>query len=179
MLDDTLLADPRALAALDTGGVLRAAATAGAQVRSVAESAAEAGIAELAGMHPRALVLLARPGASVPAAGILTALLGPACPVPVVTAPSGNRKRSSGCGPMSSSVTCVIQVCGFVKLDATRRPSTMPVSTSTQTRSSPHPRTWVVRSMIVAKPRCRQPSPHRASSDRAASHDVPTCSAGH
>lgn len=87
MLDDTLLADPRALAALDTGGVLRAAATAGAQVRSVAESAAEAGIAGLAGTRPRALVLLARPGASVPAAGILTALLGTACPVPVVTVP--------------------------------------------------------------------------------------------
>ncbi|MGE3285536.1 MAG: hypothetical protein AB7J32_05455 [Pseudonocardia sp.] len=88
MLDDTLLADPRALAALDTGGVLRAAATAGAQVRSVAESAAEAGVARLAGMRPRALVLLARPGASVPAAAILTALLGAACPVPIVTLPT-------------------------------------------------------------------------------------------
>lgn len=88
MLDDTLLADPRALAALDTGGVLRAAATAGAQVRSVAESAAEAGIAQLAGARPRALVLLARPGASVPAGGILTALLGPSCPVPVVSVPT-------------------------------------------------------------------------------------------
>ena len=33
VLDDTLLGDPRALAALDTGGVLRSAATAGAQVR--------------------------------------------------------------------------------------------------------------------------------------------------
>jgi hypothetical protein len=86
MLDDTLLADPRALAALDTAGVLRAAATAGAQVRSVAESAADAGIDRLAGMRPRALVLLTRPGASVPAAAMLTALLGPACPVPVVTA---------------------------------------------------------------------------------------------
>jgi hypothetical protein len=91
MLDDTLLADPRALAALDTGGVLRAAATAGAQVRSVAESAAEADVAALAGTRPRALVLLRRPGASGPAAAILSALLGAACAVPVVhadTAPS-------------------------------------------------------------------------------------------
>ena len=40
MLDDTLLGDPRALAALDTGGVLRSAATAGAQVRSTAHAAA-------------------------------------------------------------------------------------------------------------------------------------------
>lgn len=84
MLDDTLLADPRALAALDTGGVLRAAATAGAQVRSVAEGAAEAGVGRLAGARPRALVLLRRPGASIPAAAILSALLGAACPVPVV-----------------------------------------------------------------------------------------------
>ncbi len=41
VLDDTLLADPRALAALDTGGVLRSAATAGAQVRSAAHGAQE------------------------------------------------------------------------------------------------------------------------------------------
>ncbi|NMH97279.1 SIS domain-containing protein [Pseudonocardia acidicola] len=91
MLDDTLLADPSALAAIDTGGVLRAAATAGAQVRSAAHTAEEAGVATLAGHRPRALVLLRRPGASASAAGILAALLGPACPVPVViadTAPS-------------------------------------------------------------------------------------------
>jgi hypothetical protein len=84
VLDDTLLGDPRALAALDTGGVLRSAATAGAQVRSAAQAVAEAGIAELAGHRPRALVLLRRPGASATAAGMLAALLGPASPVPVV-----------------------------------------------------------------------------------------------
>lgn len=91
MLDDTLLADPRALAALDTGGVLRATATAGAQLRSVAAGAAEAGLDRLGGARPRALVLLRRPGASTAAAGIVAALLGAGCPVPVVladTAPS-------------------------------------------------------------------------------------------
>ena len=86
MLDDTLLADPRALAALDTGGVLRSAATAGAQVRSAAHGAAEAGIGDLGGHRPRAFVLVRRPGASGSAAALLTALLGPACPVPVVVA---------------------------------------------------------------------------------------------
>jgi len=86
VLDDTLFADPRALAALDTGGVLRSAATAGAQVRSAAQGAAEAGITELAGHRPRALVLLRRPGASATAADLLAALLGPAAPVPVVLA---------------------------------------------------------------------------------------------
>jgi len=88
VLDDTLLADPGALAALDTGGVLRAAATAGAQVRSTAQAAHEAGLARLAGSRPRALVLLRRPGASGAAAALTAALLGPACPVPVVVTES-------------------------------------------------------------------------------------------
>ena len=86
VLDDTLLADPRALAALDTGGVLRSAATAGAQVRSAAHAATEAGISQLSGHRPRALVLLRRPGSSATAAGILAALLGPGAAVPVVVA---------------------------------------------------------------------------------------------
>jgi Bacterial phospho-glucose isomerase C-terminal SIS domain len=88
VLDDTLLADPRALAALDTGGVLRSAATAGAQVRSAAQAAVEAGVPQLAGHRPRALVLLRRPGASATAAGILAALLGPTSAVPVVVSDS-------------------------------------------------------------------------------------------
>lgn len=84
VLDDTLLADSRALAALDTGGVLRAAATAGAQVRSAAQGAGEAGVGGLRGFRPRALVLLRRPGTSTQAAELLAALLGASCPVPVV-----------------------------------------------------------------------------------------------
>ena len=86
MLDDTLLGDPAALAALDLGGVLRAAATAGAQVRAAAAGALDAGISDLTGLRPRALVLLRRPGASSTAAGLLAAVLGEPCPVPVVTA---------------------------------------------------------------------------------------------
>ena len=86
VLDDTLLTDPRALAAVDTGGVLRSAATAGAQVRSAAEGAFDAGIGDLVGTRPRALVLLRRPGASRVAADLLAALLGPTSPVPVVLA---------------------------------------------------------------------------------------------
>jgi hypothetical protein len=84
VLDDTLLGDARALAALDTSGVLRSAAMAGAQVRSAAHAAQEARVADLDGLRPRALVLLRRPGSSIQAAGLLVALLGPACPVPVV-----------------------------------------------------------------------------------------------
>lgn len=83
--DDDLLDDPGRLEATDSGGLLRAAATAGAQVRSTATVADEAGLGRLAGQRPRALVLLTRPGAAPAAAPLLLALLGPSCPVPVVT----------------------------------------------------------------------------------------------
>src|SRR5918997_477680 len=85
VFDDDLLDDPRRLEATDTGGLLRAAATAGAQVRSTASAADEAGLRRLAGERPRALVLLTRAGAAPAAAPLLLALLGPSCPVPVVT----------------------------------------------------------------------------------------------
>lgn len=86
MLDDTLLDDPQALAELDHEDRLRATATAGAQVRSAAEVAAEAGVGDLRGTRPRALVLLRRPGVSVTAVALLSAVLGSAAPVPVVVA---------------------------------------------------------------------------------------------
>ncbi|MBC3193770.1 hypothetical protein H7X46_22170 [Pseudonocardia sp. C8] len=86
MLDDTLLADPGQLAARDTTGVLRAAATAGAQVRSAVQACAEAGLERLRGHRPRALVFLRRPGVSGAVADLVTALLGDRCPVPVVHA---------------------------------------------------------------------------------------------
>ncbi len=89
MLDEALLDDPDRLQTGDAGELLRAAATAGAQVRSTAEAAAEAGLAEtLRGTRPRALVLLTRPGVGSSAASILRALLGAGCPVPVVAVDS-------------------------------------------------------------------------------------------
>ena len=84
MLDDSLLEHPAALAAADTGGLLRSAATAGAQLRAAAQAAIEAGVDTLAGHRPRALVLLRRPGSSGYAMELVAALLGPGCPVPVV-----------------------------------------------------------------------------------------------
>ncbi|OLR91109.1 SIS domain-containing protein [Actinokineospora bangkokensis] len=86
MPDDTLLDDARRLADADPDGLLRAAAGAGAQVRATAEAAREAGLDRLEGLRPRALVLLTRPGAAQAAPGVLAALLGPGCPVPVVRA---------------------------------------------------------------------------------------------
>jgi hypothetical protein len=82
---DDLLDDPGRLEAIDTGGLLRAAATAGAQVRSTAAASEDAGLRRLVGERPRAVVLLTRPGAASAAAPLLVALLGPSCPVPVVT----------------------------------------------------------------------------------------------
>lgn len=86
MLDDTLLADPVRLAQADARGVLRTVAGAGAQVRATAGAAVEARIDRLAGVRPRALVLLTPPGPAAWAARITAALLGPSCPVPVVLA---------------------------------------------------------------------------------------------
>jgi hypothetical protein len=89
MLDEALLDDADRLQAGESGQLLRAAATAGAQVRATAEAAAEAGLDEaLRGAQPRALVLLTRPGVGSSAAGILRALLGSGCPVPVVAVDS-------------------------------------------------------------------------------------------
>lgn len=85
VFDDTLLDDPRRLDDADTGGVLRAAAMAGAQVRSTIEAANELELPERLDIgRPRSLVIIVRPGAGHGAAHLLTALLAPACPVPVV-----------------------------------------------------------------------------------------------
>lgn len=86
--DGELLDDPERLVDTDTSGLLRAAASAGAQLRSTAATAEDAGLDRLAGERPRALVLITRPGAAAAAAPLLVALLGPSCPVPMVTARS-------------------------------------------------------------------------------------------
>jgi hypothetical protein len=87
VLDDSLLDDPGKLTTADgeAGGCLRAAASAGAQVRATAEAIAETAIGDLAGTRPRAIVLVDRPGVGPAVNGLLTALLDPDCPVPVVT----------------------------------------------------------------------------------------------
>lgn len=84
MLDDSLFDDPARLADMDSAGLLRLAALAGAQVRSCAEAANEIELDELADARPRAVVLLTRPGVGPGVAGLLAALAGPRCPVPLV-----------------------------------------------------------------------------------------------
>jgi phosphoglucose isomerase-like protein len=86
VFDDSLLDDSSRIGENDTGGWLRAAAHAGAQVRATAEVAGELGVARMFEERPRALVLLTRPGVGTSVAKLSSALLGPACPVPVVVA---------------------------------------------------------------------------------------------
>jgi hypothetical protein len=83
-VDDTLLDDLGRLTDVDVDGLLPASARAGAQVRATLEVAREAGIQRLAGQVPRALVLLTRPGLGPASVKLLMALLGRACPIPVV-----------------------------------------------------------------------------------------------
>jgi hypothetical protein len=100
--DDTLLDDPARLTEADTDGLLRAAALAGAQVRSVLETAAERGVTRsLADFRPRALILVTRPGHGRSIADLLVALLGPTCPVPVVV----TEEVPSWVGPLDVVIT--------------------------------------------------------------------------
>lgn len=85
--EEDRLDDPDALSG-QAAELLKLAAGAGAQVRSTAAAAEEAGLDRLAGARPRAIVLISRPGAPGAAAPLVVALLGPACSVPVLISPS-------------------------------------------------------------------------------------------
>ncbi|NAZ75306.1 phosphosugar isomerase [Kineococcus sp. T13] len=101
-LDETLLGDGDALVAADEHGVLRALASAGAQVREAVGLSAEAGTARLADdERPRALVIAALAGSSV-VADVVTALAGRGCPVPVVVRRGG--PLPSWVGPLDAVV---------------------------------------------------------------------------
>jgi len=79
-----LLDDVAALEAGDPGGMLRAIASSGAQVREAAGLALEAGVAGLVeDGRPRAVVVCGV-GASALAGDVLAAVAGPALPVPLV-----------------------------------------------------------------------------------------------
>ncbi|MGC9666811.1 SIS domain-containing protein [Planosporangium sp. 12N6] len=83
-LDLDLLDDAEALAAADPGGMLRATASAGAQVRESAALAAEANLGSIAAEgRPRALVV-AGVGTAARTGEILATVAGARCPVPVL-----------------------------------------------------------------------------------------------
>jgi glucose/mannose-6-phosphate isomerase len=83
-LDEDLLDDPEALERNDPGGMLRATAAAGAQVRELAALAAEANLSALADEgRPRAVVV-AGVGTAARTGELLATVAGPRCPVPVL-----------------------------------------------------------------------------------------------
>jgi glucose/mannose-6-phosphate isomerase len=85
-LREDILEEPEALVEADRGGMLRAVATAGAQVRAGWRAAEEAGIATLADEgRPRALVV-AGVGGSGQAGDVLAAVAGAAAPLPILVA---------------------------------------------------------------------------------------------
>ncbi len=86
MLADMLdLDDSGAVLDADSGGWLRAAASAGAQVRVVSE--AESMLRALTGMTPRAVVAVASPGPAADGVETAFALAAPHVDVPLVVAP--------------------------------------------------------------------------------------------
>ncbi len=85
-MTEDILDDPEALAAADRGGMLRAVATGGAQIRAAWRTAAESDLERVADEgRPRALVL-AGVGGSGQAGALLLAVAGAGGPVPVVIA---------------------------------------------------------------------------------------------
>jgi hypothetical protein len=82
--NEQLLDDPAAVQASDPRGMLRATASAGAQVRESAALAAEANLGSLAEEgRPRAVVI-AGVGTAARTGDVLATVAGPRCPVPVI-----------------------------------------------------------------------------------------------
>jgi hypothetical protein len=83
-IDEALLDDTAALEATDPGGMLRATASAGAQVREATALAADVNLSVLADEgRPRALVI-AGAGTAARTGDLLATVAGPRCPVPVL-----------------------------------------------------------------------------------------------
>jgi glucose/mannose-6-phosphate isomerase len=96
--DDAVLDDPAALAELDRGEMLRAVATAGAQVREALLLVEPEQLALLAeDDRPRAVVVVGMGGSGI-AADVAVAVCGRTCPVPVV--PHRGHRLPGWVGPM-------------------------------------------------------------------------------
>jgi glucose/mannose-6-phosphate isomerase len=105
-VDEALLDNADALAAADPGGMLRATASAGAQVRESATLAAEANLSTIADEgRPRAVVVAGQ-GTAALSGDVLATIAGPRCPVPVLV------HRSSGVPGWVGAADVVIAVSG-------------------------------------------------------------------
>lgn len=84
VMDDSVLDDPAALDRLDAAQMLRAIATAGAQVREALLYVDEQALAPVvAEGRPRAVVVTGMGGSGI-CADVAAAVVGPTCPVPVI-----------------------------------------------------------------------------------------------
>jgi glucose/mannose-6-phosphate isomerase len=96
--DESVLDDPRALEARDPGGMLRAVASAGAQIREgvlrLDEDAVGAVVAE---GRPRALIVTGMGGSGI-AGDVVAGVTGLACPIPIVV--SRGYRLPGWVGPM-------------------------------------------------------------------------------
>src|SRR5262245_55986653 len=103
-LDLDLLDNPAAMEAADPGQMLRATASAGAQVRESAALAAEANLADIADEGgPRAFVV-AGVGTAARTGDIVATVAGPRCPVPILS------HRSAGVPGWVTAADAVIAV---------------------------------------------------------------------
>ena len=103
-VDEALLNDPDRLIEADPSGMLRALASAGAQVRESTALAAEANLSALADEgRPRAVVV-AGVGTAARTCDLLETVAGPRCPVPVVA------HRSAGVPGWVGAADAVIAV---------------------------------------------------------------------
>src|SRR3954467_6491575 len=103
-IDLALLDNAEALERNDPGGMLRATASAGAQVRESASMAAEANLSSIADEgRPRAVVV-AGVGTAARTGDILETVAGPRCPVPVLS------HRSAGIPGWVNAADVVIAV---------------------------------------------------------------------
>jgi hypothetical protein len=102
--DEALLNDPARIIAADRSGMLRALASAGAQVRESAALAAEANLGAVADEgRPRAVVV-AGVGTAARTGDLLETVAGPRCPVPVLA------HRSAGVPGWVGAADAVIAV---------------------------------------------------------------------
>lgn len=102
--DETRLDDPEVVASLDSGGMLRAVASAGPQLREAMQLVSEADLTPLAeDGRPRAVVV-AGVGTAARTGDVLATVAGPRCPVPVLA------HRSSGVPGWVGAADVVIAV---------------------------------------------------------------------
>ncbi|RMI35107.1 tobH protein [Nocardia stercoris] len=78
------LDDVASVEAADSGGILRSAASGGAQVRATAAAVAEDALVRLHDLRPRSLVLVSGSGSAARAAGLLIATLADRAGLPIV-----------------------------------------------------------------------------------------------